>query len=377
MYNLTFPDCTLQIAKLVHALKKRGVEQGHKVAFVANSDWQVVLLFFALFHIGAIACPLSPRWPNLKDYLDELDADFFFTLEDISFDETPLYLKINPQLPATLLFTSGTTAKPKIVCHTFANHYYSALGINKALNFNSQDKWQLSLPLHHVGGLGILFRCYAANATIASEDANYISMVPTQLLRQKEKSNSCIILGGAPIAKSMKHENVKVSYGLTEMASTVTLDGKVLPYRQVKLADDGEILVKGETLFLGYYTKEKGIIRQEGWFATKDLGKWTDSSLEIIGRKDNQFISGGENIQPEEIEMALLSLGIEYAVVIPIPHAEFGHVPIAFIYPYLEDIQERLQNKLPRFKIPKTIYPLPEPYRVAKPPRHKLKELIK
>src|SRR4029077_16530151 len=97
-----------------------------------------------------------------------------------------------------------------------------------------------------------------------------------------------------------------------------------------------------------------------------DLGRINaQGHLEIIGRKDRQFISGGENIQPEEIEQALCALpGIRNAIVLPIPDAEFGERPVAFIDDEtkshtLDSIKEALRSQLPSFKHPVKLLPYP------------------
>jgi O-succinylbenzoic acid--CoA ligase len=144
---------------------------------------------------------------------------------------------------------------------------------------------------------------------------------------------------------------------------------KVLPYRQMRIASDGEILVKGETLFKGYGTGTRLHLplTSDGWFQTGDLGVVdAKGCLTVLGRKDNMFISGGENIQPEEIEKALLAIkGVEQAVVVPKEDKEFGYRPVAFVKfhgqaidpAHLTDI---LKKELPRFKIPDIFYPWPK-----------------
>src|SRR5208337_783805 len=95
---------------------------------------------------------------------------------------------------------------------------------------------------------------------------------------------------------------------------------KVLPYRQLSISSEGEILVKGEVLFKGYVTGAKlNLPVFDSWFPTGDMGQLDKSGcLTVTGRRDSMFISGGENIHPEEIERVLLSIeGIAEAIVIP------------------------------------------------------------
>lgn len=132
-----------------------------------------------------------------------------------------------------------------------------------------------------------------------------------------------------------------------------------------KIVADGEILVKGAPLFQGYWKKENIVekaLDKEGWFATKDLGANSQTSyVYILGRKDNLFISGGENIYPEEIERAILSLPyITEAYVIPVQDPEFGNRPVAFIpqeAPYtLDTLKDHLRPLLPGYKLPTKLF---------------------
>ncbi|HLD88421.1 MAG TPA: AMP-binding protein, partial [Candidatus Omnitrophota bacterium] len=262
----------------------------------------------------------------------------------------------------------------------------------------------LSLPLYHVAGIAVVVRCFLAGASVViptdkdlisaieRNRATHISLVSAQLYRMLEdprshpvlKSLKCILLGGSAIEKHLIERflslglPVYLSYGLTEMSSQVATGKpaeartpcvKVLLYRQMRIASDGEILVKGETLFKGYGTGSRLHLplTSDGWFQTGDLGVVdAKGCLTVLGRKDNMFISGGENIQPEEIEKVLLAIeGVEQAVVVPKEDKEFGHRPVAFVkfhgqtigHEYLTDI---LKKELPRFKIPDVFYPWPK-----------------
>jgi len=248
---------------------------------------------------------------------------------------------------ATLIFTSGSTGEPAAVLHTFGNHYFSAVGSNKNILFGPGDRWLLALPTYHVGGLAILFRAFLSGGTVVLPDegaaiaetidrlgVTHVSLVATQFYRLLNAPDgkralsklTAILLGGSTIPQELIDTAVKLklpvytSYGATEMASQITTtppdappqklysSGKLLSFRELKIAPGGEILVRGETLFAGYW--QAGKLRQTrdaaGWFATGDLGRMdADGYLHILGRKDNLFISGGENIRPEEIERIL------------------------------------------------------------------------
>ena len=277
--------------------------------------------------------------------------------------------------PATIVFTSGSTGTPKAVLHSYGNHYYNALGSNTNLLLAPGDRWLLDLPLYHVGGLGILFRSLLAGSTVVMPDqgepldavlgryeVTHLSVVVTQLhrlLQQPEPvrypAHRYIILGGSPVPLKLLERAaarglpVFASYGCTEMASQVATtgpgsttaqrltSGKLLPHRRLRIGEEGEIQLAGETLFMGYVDggKVRRPLTGDGWFATGDLGRVDeDGYLTVIGRRDNRFFSGGETIHPEEIERVLTDHdGVQQAVVVPIPDEEFGQRCVAFVQP--------------------------------------------
>ncbi|MBS0604040.1 MAG: AMP-binding protein [Verrucomicrobia bacterium] len=394
----------LELDQALHSLclflSEAGIKEHQRIAFIAKCDPATILLFLALFRLRAIACPLSFRTPQqqIAKQLSELKASHVLepaTLPHSSGQcaQAPTMISLNS--PATFLFTSGSSGTPKIACHSFANHYYNALGALLPLRLDSTSRYLLSLPLFHVSGIGILFRCFQKGAAVVVSDhpvqdaisrysISHLSVVPTQLQRllsEPLSSLKCILLGGAPLSPTLlqqsRHLPVFTTYGMTEMSSIITLsDGKSEPhsgkapaFREMKIEKDGEIWVKGKTLFLGYWDASSETILKadvQGWFPTKDLGRVDrQGNLELIGRKDRLFISGGENIQPEEIERALCAIpGIIQAAVIPVSDPEFGHRPVAFINDAsgrhtLLSIREELKPLLPSFKHPVRILPLP------------------
>lgn len=427
--RLTFQELSEWAEGIAIRLKWARVSKGERVGLILSDDWQELIFMLALMRIGAVACPISHRFPlpTLKELLHHISCKFYIAPEgtppidpDI-FDSDKRYLDAyaffarnfkasEPTLsldqPATILFTSGSSGTPKAVLHSYGNHYWSAQGSNENIPLERGDRWLLSLPLYHVSGMGIIFRCLLSGATLvipqreeSLEEAilkyqiTHLSLVTTQLYRllQKEdllqrlKTIKAILLGGSAFPSSLldqayqKGLPIHTSYGLTEMASQVATtpsdlpenkrgtSGKVLPCREICIAEDGEILVRGKTLFQGYVDGEKidRPLTKEGWFPTGDLGEIdAEGYLSVQGRKDNLFISGGENIHPEEIELALSNLaGIEQSRVVPIADKEFGYRPVAFLkttQPFdPKKIRSELEKTLPRFKIPITFYAWP------------------
>ncbi|OOE99986.1 hypothetical protein BZG78_06035 [Salinivibrio sp. MA351] len=280
-------------------------------------------------------------------------------------------------MPLTLTLTSGSTGAPKAVVHGGRQHLASAAGLIKRLPFTgvrasqTPDRWLLSLPLYHVSGLAIVWRwllaggelgiypCRGEHLVNALKRVTHASLVPTQLYRvlpalkdeAEPRRLAHVLLGGAaiPTALTQDAEAMGIAcwcgYGMTETASTVTLKradgqddvGAPLPYRDVQIRDDGEIIHRGETLALGYWQAgQLHPLDAEQGLASRDLGRWQTqqavSVLRVVGRLDNQFICGGENVQPEAIEAHLQRLkGVTQAMVVPIVDREFGHRPLAIV----------------------------------------------
>jgi O-succinylbenzoic acid--CoA ligase len=429
---ITYGELDRRVTTVAMNLDELGLGAGAHVGLYLPKDERYIVLLLALIRAGYVACPLSTRTPRSgvstllqraacrvlisdKDLPEAADAGLRKlhpkgSLENISIERDlprssdPLHLLLDRH--ATVLFTSGSTGAPKGALHTFGNHYFSARGSNANIALDPQDRWLHSLPLYHVGGISIVFRCLLAGASVALPEpeaplgeaiarsgATHVSLVSTQLLRLLREKGfdpsglKALLLGGGQTPGYLLEEAlarklpIHTSYGLTEMASQVTAtppgasrevlrtSGRPLPHRELSISEDGEILVRGETLFAGYLEGEaiELPIDAGGWFHTKDLGDLdAEGYLRVRGRKDNLFVSGGENVQPEEIEEALCLLeGVEEAVVVPVPDPEFGFRPAAFVRTTgglvePENLAQALEPVLERFKIPVAFYEWPE-----------------
>ena len=443
-------------------LATAGVGEGDRVACLLPREPAYVVLLMALWRRRAVAAPLPARIPpaGRVRLLEAIGARTLVAADpaatdapervrvlavpdlvgglpgDVDDERAPPNESVRrpADQPATLVFTSGSTGAPKAALHTTGNHWFSADGSRRNLPLAPSDRWLLSLPLYHVGGLAVVLRCLWAGATVAfpREDeplapalrrtgATHASLVAAQLRRLLEAaphddagtgvpaSMTALLLGGGPAPPTLieaAHRAgwpVAVSYGLTEMASQVAttapgdpLDallhtaGRPLAHRRVRIrggpdgeasreGDIGEILVHGRTRFAGYVTGG-GRLREpftrafgeDGWFATGDLGRFdAEGRLRVTGRRDRRFVSGGENVQPEEIEAALRRRpGVAEAAVVPVPHEAFGRRPVAFVRGTqgapvspeedADDLRAALRERLPGYKVPDAFYPWPE-----------------
>ncbi|WGE89913.1 o-succinylbenzoate--CoA ligase [Actinobacillus arthritidis] len=301
--------------------------------------------------------------------------------------------------PATFTLTSGSSGIPKAVVHSAQNHLENAEGVCELMQFSQTDSWLLSLPLFHVSGQGIVWRWLLQGATLVINEqkdqlfrcldqVSHASLVPTQLQRYLQNKTEKItktkkfLLGGTAIPKALVAQAQQQGiicysgYGMTEMASTICaveneLDnvGYPLKGREVKIVHD-EIWVQGSGLALGYLQNNgeiRPLVNAEGWLPTKDRGEWNAAGkLVVKGRLDNMFISGGENIQPEDVEKVIYQSGLVNQVfVLPVEDQEFGQRPVAIIQFTQQDFVKNcekltawLSDKLEKFKQPIAYYPL-------------------
>ncbi len=385
----------------------------HRVALPAELDpltWAAAL--FGVLSTGALAVLLPSRTaPRERERLLERTGAVEWRPRPASLPAPPgAPLRVFIHRPATVVFTSGSSGEAKAVVHSAANHLYNAAGSAANIPLGPDDAWLVALPLSHVSGLSILFRTLSSGASAlfaesgAFQDADdpgarllpaatHVSLVETQLRRLLQipgwqaltRRLRAALIGGsalsAPLLRRARDAGLPVcaSYGCTEMASQVattrpgdpreTFSGAapVLPHREVAVSAEGEILLGGRTLCLGYLERER--VRPAagagGWFASGDLGRLDGELLSVTGRRDSRFISGGENVQPEEVEQALLEHpAVVAAVCVAIPDSEFGSRPAAFLTLASgplppPDVEAHLATRLARFKHPVRYFPLP------------------
>lgn len=227
------------------------------------------------------------------------------------------------------------------------------------------------LPLHHVSGFMAWMRCAVSGgefrpaswkaieagerpALPARADGWVVSLVPTQLerlLREPAavewlRSFRIVFLGGAPAWPDLLDRAAEarvplaLSYGMTETAAMVAAlrpeefargersAGGVMPHARVELGDDGVICISGRSVFRGYYPDWR---HERTMFATADVGRFDAARrLHVLGRRDAVIISGGEKVQPLEVEAVLKSAtGCARVAVIGVPDREWGERVVA------------------------------------------------
>ncbi len=413
----SWSDVAQRVQRLAATLERDGITTGSRIANTDDNSPDFLIALMALLEVGAVACPISGRLPRVEQakLIESLSAREFA----VSVDEwssvpnkslRPLTIELPRDRVAAIVATSGSVDTPKMAALTVGNMHFNALGSHENIPFAAGDRWLVSLPLYHVGGMALMYRALLHGGTLVIPDREkslpeairdfqitHLSVVPTQLYRLLSEPRGliatkphlkAILVGGGPTPPALTDRALEIglpihmSYGLTEMGSQVTTtstgdsatalftSGRALKYRGVNISPDGEILVRGETRFAGYVVGND-LVRPfdaDGWFATGDMGA-VDSQgyLTVHGRKDNMFVSGGENIHPEEIESALSRMPeVREVVVVAIDDDEFGHRPVGFVrldetVPFDEvKLVAFLERFLPRFKIPDEFFPWPD-----------------
>ena len=316
---------------------------------------------------------------------------------------------------AVIIFTSGSTNKSKGIILSFNSLYNSALSSNQLLRYTRSDRWLASLPFYHIGGFSIItrsllfgipliipdsFSTEALTESLSKWQPTFISLVAAQLKKLVDENilpnpelKNCLIGGGFSDIEIINKAYdlgwpVNIVYGSTETSSFVTAllkdeiifkpnsVGRAVPTNTIKINDDdgnelkpfeiGEVVVHSNALMQSYLDSEvtKQTIKN-GFYYTGDIGFLDeDGYLFIEGRKNFLISTGGENVNPIEVEKALLEHPfIEKAAVFPLKDQKWGEIIAAAIVLKSKSVQLSydelkifLHERISSFKIPKKIF---------------------
>ncbi|PLT32197.1 o-succinylbenzoate--CoA ligase [Bacillus sp. V5-8f] len=436
----TFRELDKLAEENARRLVSLGLQKGDTCAFLLRNHIDSVIMIHALFNLGITIVMLNSRLTakELSWQIADSESKWLITeggfsdkLEGIAAELPRVQILIKEEvmlLPAksksyteeefvltdaaTIMYTSGTTGKPKGVIQTFGNHWWSAMGSVLNLGLTEEDCWFCAVPIFHISGLSILMRNVVygmkiilvetfneeeANEMIMKKGVTIISVVAAMLNRmllalgeQRYPDHfRCMLLGGGPASKHLLEESkrkripVYQTYGMTETSSQiVTLApeysmkkigsaGKPLFPSQLKIEVDGrtaspdepgEIVVAGPNVTKGYLNREEETSRaiKNGWLYTGDIG-YLDSEgfLYVMDRRSDLIISGGENVYPAEIESVLsLHPAVFEAGVSSMSDMKWGQIPVAFVVPYPDmkpaeaELIEFCRDQLAPYKVP-------------------------
>lgn len=418
------------------------------VGFLASSSDELIFSIAACWQLGIPFVCFNPEaaGDEIKKQIEELQPGLIFTDEKhprrdlignhVSLNRvTPeralsIDVKLSmraksytPQLDPDdifgYFFTSGTTARPKVVPLKRRQMLFAAHASTENFKPQANHFWLLCLPLNHIGGVSIILRSmlygsgvYRINhfdvdsvSTFLSENTLFqaASLVPTMLKRlldikgfQTHKNFQAILVGGGPIDSDLIKEAsqwgipVVASYGMTETCAQIAANPLLKPsgtYRPVKSAgvvfapnqveirndqnknigtnNSGTIWLKGPQVFDGYYKKQKPSLSfdEGGWFNTGDYGHLNGNGyLFIESRRSDIIITGGENVSPFEVETELEKIEpISEAAVLGVEDKEWGQKVVAVVVAKTQDlletesIQKKLKERITSYKVPKQI----------------------
>jgi len=402
-----------------------GLQPGDRAGLFAANSIAFVALFFGALKVDVIVVPLSTRATahELSIIAADCGMSVLFhdgsapdvngvTLTKLSVGPTtrPLpHRVIDPESIACLLYTSGTTGKPKGVM--IPHRQLLANGYNTAINWGlrEDDIAPIFTPMYHAGGVAVFliplfllggtivlhrgFDVAEIWETIERERCTIVLGVPTiwkMLLDAPQFATVDLghvrwfISGGAPLpaylidAYQQRGVTLKQGYGLTEVGVncfTMTIEdahqkpgsiGRPMLFTDVRLVDDtgqdaetGEMWIRGTHVSSGYWNNPTATAEAyvDGWFRTGDIARIdTDGYFFIAGRRKEMFISGGVNVYPAEVEAELLQHpNVSDAAVIAVADETWGEIGIAFVVAHdvdVADLTAFLTTRLTRYKIP-------------------------
>jgi malonyl-CoA/methylmalonyl-CoA synthetase len=393
-------------------LAARGVRPGDRIAVQLEKSFEFIELYLGCVLAGAIFLPLNPAYTpaEIAWFLRDAEPALFVGPGGVSLADLPASATFDPvprgrEEIAAILYTSGTTGKPKGAMLSHRALASNAAALVSAWEFTPQDVLIHALPVFHTHGLFVATNTALASGAsliyhnrfdpdrvIAALPAATVLMgVPTFYTRllarpglaAAARGMRLFISGSAPLLaethrqfQALTGQAILERYGMTEtnMNTSNPLSGErrpgtvgfALPGVEIRLTEAAEgtgmIEIRGDNLFSGYWRnpeKTADDMRDGGWFVTGDLGRFDpDGYLQIVGRQKDLIITGGLNVYPKEVEEVIDTMdGVEESAVIGVPHPDFGEGIVAVVAGTAtpDAVLRGLEGRLARFKHPKFI----------------------
>jgi acyl-CoA synthetase (AMP-forming)/AMP-acid ligase II len=422
-YRYNFREANERTNRFGSVLKKHGLIPGDRIAVLCKNNEHATTALFGAAKTGIITLMLNWRLqvPELAPIINDsgstfllYDTDFEPIVEELR-NQTGLnrFMNVDPcnrgnefetalagasdaepdcvgfcSDPVVLMYTSGTTGRPKGVMLTHDNLFWASVGLTQTIDWGYKYRFLSVAPLFHIAGLAPIFgNVHRGCSTyfvpsfdpvkiwdvIVDEKIDFMMTVPAMLqfmlwapdIADKNLSSlKHVVCGGSAVPQDLiaayDKLGIKVEqvYGATEYTGAITFwipdmgmdksdsAGKSVFHGEVKIlrtdSDDempvgeiGEICCFGPQVFKGYWNNPEATTAAtgNGYYRSGDMGKMdTDGFLYVVDRLKDMIISGGENIYPAEIEYVLLNHpGIADAAVVGKPDGKWGEIPVAFV----------------------------------------------
>lgn len=450
--RLTYSEMNNRANRIANAMTGLGVTHGDTVAIVANNVIEYYDIYFGLAKIGAVMAAVNYRLagPEMEYILSDCGADVFLFGEEytavvdsfrekipaeklIAISDTPpdwadAYNDIlnsaasnEPELTGggddtmTILYTSGTTGRPKGAELTHNYFFWASVNMMSTLG-SVGNSTLIALPLFHIGGLaGVPWGVHQGLKVVLQktfDPQNFLEIIEREKISgfgavpvildflklvpdfQKYDFSSVetILVYAAPVPVTLIEEyakdgiEVRQLYGMTEGCTATVLDsvnalkkagscGRPFFHSEIRVVDEkgndvapevkGEVLMRSPVIMKGYWNRPDATADtiKDGWLYSGDVGRLdADGFLYIMDRKKDMIISGGENIYPAEIEDYLLrNLKVADAAVIGYADEKWGEAvrAILVVQPGETLTEQELidwcQDKMGKFKIPKSV----------------------
>ena len=448
---VSFSEAFAKAGQFANLLLAHGVRPGDRVAVQVEKSPESLFLYLACLRAGAIYLPLNPAYtiaelshlladsePRLfvcsPKKADAAKAIFSGTILTLDEDGTGNLIDEAGNLPthftdaavapddlAAILYTSGTTGRPKGAMLSHSNLGSNAAALKSEWRFTDKDVLLHALPIFHTHGLFVatnvslasaatmlflpkfdadaIFRLMPGATTMMGVPTFYTRLLSDPRLDRAATAHMRLFISGSAPLLAETHDQWKgrtghailERYGMTETNMNTSNPyegarkpgsvGRPLPGTEIQIVGDdgnplptgeiGKILVRGPNVFKGYWRlpeKTKEDFRPGGWFVTGDMGRLDeDGYLFIVGREKDLIITGGFNVYPKEVETALDAVpGVGESAVFGVAHPDFGEGVTAVLVPKPEatltegEILLVLKEKLANFKLPKRVIILDE-----------------
>ncbi|WP_246052719.1 FadD3 family acyl-CoA ligase [Actinocorallia herbida] len=427
--RLSFADLTERIRVAAGAYASAGVAKGDRVAVWAPNSAEWIIAAFGLLTAGGVLVPVNTRFKaeEAADVVVRSGAklllvqDGFLGQEfaapkgvpridvkgDFLSSGSPFQREVSGDDLADIIFTSGTTGRPKGVMMRHAQNLRLYAEWCDQAQLREGDRYLMVNPYFHTFGykagcIASLIRgatmlpvpVFDVDEAIALIEREKVTVLPgpptlyhSLLAAPRDRDISTLrvaVTGSADIPvelirrvrEELPFEHIMTGYGLTEAGTATasrpgdtfeqiaTTVGTPCDGVEIRIADDGEVLIRGYTVMAGYLDDPAATaeaIDPDGWLHTGDLGSLDpDGRLKIIGRKKDMFISGGFNAYPAEIEGFLMEHpAIAQAAVVAVPDERLGQVGMAYIVPRGEvtaaEIIAWSRERMAGYKVPTSV----------------------